>query len=61
MGRVTDLANALTAREREELIGRLAAFERETTHQVAILILPSLEGEPLEPFAHRVATTWKLG
>ena len=60
-GRVTDLANILTAREREELIGRLAAFERETTHQVAILILPSLHGEPLEPFAHRVATTWRLG
>jgi uncharacterized protein len=25
------------------------------------LILPSLEGEPLESFSHRVGTTWKLG
>jgi len=25
------------------------------------LTLPSLEGEPLEEFSHRVATTWKLG
>ncbi len=60
-GRVTDQADVLTATEQEILEGRLAAFERETTHQVAILILRSLEGEPLEPFAHRVATTWKLG
>ena len=60
-GRVTDLAGVLAPEERDELSGRLAAFERETTHQVAILILPSLEGEPLEPFAHRVATAWKLG
>jgi uncharacterized protein len=28
---------------------------------VAVLILPSLEGAPLEPYAHRVITTWKLG
>jgi len=60
-GRVTDIANLLISPEREDLIGRLAVFEREITHQVAILILPSPEGESLQPFAHWVATTWKLG
>ncbi len=60
-GRVTDLAGLLSPDQRRALEERLAAFERETTHQVAVLTIPSLEGEPLEPFSHRVATTWKLG
>ena len=39
----------------------LEAHETKTSNQVAVLILPSLEGEPLESFSHRVGTTWKLG
>ena len=60
-GRVTDLANLLAPDQRQGLEDRLAAFERETTQQVAVLVIPSLEGEPIEPFSHQVATTWKLG
>lgn len=59
--RVTDLAGLLSMEERRALEGRLAAFEQETTHQVAVLILTSLGGEPLESLSHQVATTWKLG
>jgi uncharacterized protein len=59
--RVTDLANLLAPDQRQILEDRLATFERETTHQVAVLAIPSLEGEPLESFSHQVATTWKLG
>jgi uncharacterized protein len=39
----------------------LAAFERETSHQVAVLTVPSLEGEAIESFSMRVAEAWKLG
>lgn len=39
----------------------LEAHETKTGNQIAVLVLPSLEGEPLEPFSHRVATTWALG
>lgn len=60
-GRVEDLAGLLSPDQRQILEDRLAAFERETTHQVAVLVIPSLEGEPIEPFSHQVATTWKLG
>ena len=60
-GRVTDLANLLAPEQRQTLEDRLAAFERETTNQVAVLVIPSLEGEPVESFSHQVATTWKLG
>ncbi len=60
-GRVVDLAQVLPANVAASLARDLEAHETKTSNQVALLILPSLEGEPLETFAHRVATTWKLG
>jgi uncharacterized protein len=60
-GRVVDLAQVLPPAIAEELSSRLKAHEDKTTNQVAVLIIPSLEGEPLFDFSHRVATTWKLG
>lgn len=60
-GRVVDLAHVLPADVTALLTRDLEAHEAKTTNQVAVLILPSLEGDPLEEFSHRVATTWKLG
>lgn len=60
-GRVVDLAQVLPADVAAGLAHELEAHEANTGNQVAVLILPSLDGEPLEPFSHRVATTWALG
>ena len=60
-GRVVDLAHVLPADVAVSLTSDLEAHETKTSNQVAVLILPSLEGEPLESFSHRVGTTWKLG
>lgn len=60
-GRVNDQANLLTPEQRQRIEQKLAEFERQTTNQVAVLTVQSLEGDPLEDFAHRVAETWKLG
>jgi len=60
-GRVVDLAHVLSVDAAVALTSELEAHETKTSNQVAVLILPSLEGEPLEEFSHRVATTWKLG
>jgi uncharacterized protein len=60
-GRVVDLAHVLPADVAAALTRDLEAHEMKTSNQVAVLILPSLEGEPLESFSHRVGTTWKLG
>ena len=60
-GRVVDLAQVLPANVAASLARDLEAHEAKASNQVVILILPSLEGEPLETFSHRVATTWKLG
>lgn len=60
-GRVVDLAHVLPPEIASSLNRDLETHESKTSNQVAVLTLPSLEGEPLESFSHRVATTWKLG
>src|SRR5262245_31405872 len=60
-GRIVDLVQVLPAHDSDQLTAQLKAHEDKTGNQVAVLILPSLEGEPLEEYSHRVATTWKLG
>ncbi len=60
-GPVVDLAGVLPSTTVEQLTQDLRAHEAKTSSQVVVLIVPSLEGEPLFDFSHRVATTWKLG
>ena len=60
-GRVTDIANILSAADRERLVGILARYEEETFHQLAILTVPTLSGESIESFSMRVANSWGLG
>jgi len=60
-GQIVDAAHLLPADLAASLSVELEAHERRTGNQVAVLTLPSLQGEPLEEFSHRVATTWKLG
>ncbi len=58
---MNDLAGVLPAERAARLEERLAAFERETSHQIVLLTVPSLEGEAIEPFALRVAESWRIG
>jgi uncharacterized protein len=60
-GRVNDLAGILDAADEDRIERKLADFEREKGSQVAVLTLPSLEGDNLEDFSIRVVETWKLG
>jgi uncharacterized protein len=61
IGRIVDLAHVLPPAVREQLSAELQAHEAKTTNQVAVLIIPSLGGEPLFDLSHRVATSWQLG
>lgn len=60
-GRVNDLAEMLSPDTEARLEARLEALERERGSQVAVLTIPTLEGEVLEDFSLRVAETWQLG
>ncbi|HPC36595.1 MAG TPA: YgcG family protein [Candidatus Marinimicrobia bacterium] len=58
---VTDLAGILTPSQISRLEENLIAFENETSNQIAVLIINSLEGESIEQYSIRVADQWKLG
>jgi len=60
-GYVTDLAGMISPGERQRLEQALAAFEQSDSTQIAILTIPSLEGDSLEDFGIRVADAWKIG
>jgi uncharacterized protein len=60
-GRVNDLARVLPPESRQRLELRLAAYEQKTGHQLVVLTVPSLAGDPVEDFTLRVVEAWKLG
>ncbi|TAJ98980.1 hypothetical protein EPO44_10820 [bacterium] len=60
-GRINDYARLMPVERARALEERLARFEQETGHQIAVLTIPSLQGEDIEGFSIRVAETWKIG
>ena len=59
--RVTDLTNTLSASDQQALEAKLAAWERDTGNQMAVLVIPSTKPEPIEAYSIRVAEAWKIG
>lgn len=57
----TDLAGLLTDAERADLEARLRAYDKATGNTIAVVIVPSLDGEAEEDVAYRFGKTWKLG
>lgn len=60
-GRVVDEADILSPNTERTLTTLLTEHEQETSNQVAVLTIPSLEGEPIEAYSIRVAEAWGLG
>lgn len=60
-GRVNDYAGFLPPDRVRALEERLARFEQQSGHQIAVLTIPSLEGEDIEGFSIKVAESWKIG
>jgi uncharacterized protein len=60
-GRVNDYANMISPAVRAQIEEKLAALEASDSTQVAVLTIPSLEGEDLDGFSIKVAEAWKIG
>lgn len=60
-GRINDYARMLSPGETTRLEQKLAGFEQEQSTQIAVLTIPSLQGEDIDQFAIRVADQWKIG
>jgi uncharacterized protein len=59
--RVNDYAHVLDASSKAAIEARLSAFERESSNQVVVAIVPSLDGQAIEDVAVRLVETWGLG
>lgn len=60
-GRVNDYAGILSSATTRQLEGILGDLEKTDSTQIAVLTIPSLEGEVLEQFSIKVADQWKIG
>jgi uncharacterized protein len=59
--RVTDLTQTLAPAEAAALEAKLADWEARTSNQLAVLVVPTTQPEPIESYALRVAEKWKIG
>ena len=57
----TDLTGTLTPEQLAELESLLASFDRSTSTQVVVLVVPTLNGDDLEEYSLRVAETNRIG
>lgn len=60
-GRVVDEANILSQTARENLTKILANHETNTTNQVVVVTLNSLEGQSIESYSLELARKWAIG
>jgi uncharacterized protein len=58
---VTDYTNTLNPQEKAALENKLVAFNDSSSTQIAIVILNSLDGYPIDDYARRLAQSWGIG
>jgi uncharacterized protein len=61
VGRVVDQTGTLSTNDVSALNQTIRAFEARKGSQVAVLIVPTTDGEAIEQFSLRVAEAWKVG
>lgn len=60
-GWVSDYADILKPEEKTRISAVLQSYEKETCHQIYLLIIPSLNKENIVEFSQRTATAWDIG
>jgi uncharacterized protein len=60
-GRVVDLTGTLSSDDIAAQTQRLRDLEQRKGSQIAVLIVPTTDGEAIEQFSIRVAEAWKIG
>jgi uncharacterized protein len=60
-GYVSDYAHVLSARSRTALTARLEAVDRQMAIQIAVVTVPSLDGQTVERYATGLFNAWGIG
>lgn len=58
---VTDAAGVLTAEQKQALENKLVAIDDSSSNQIAVVIIPSLDGYPKEEYATKLFREWGIG
>ncbi len=60
-GFVSDFAETISPSAETQLGLELENFEKETSHEIAVVIISSLQGDTIENFAVKLFENWKIG
>lgn len=60
-GLVLDQTNTLTPEQQSALRDKLLAYDRSTSNQIAIVIIPALKGNSIEDVGLQILRTWGVG
>ncbi len=60
-GFVQDYASLLTADQKATLETKLQNYEKNTTNEIAVVTIPSLDGDTIENVAQEIFTKWGIG
>ena len=60
-GRVVDNAHLLSPEQAAALDAKLAALEQQSTRQMVVATVPSLEGYEVEDYGYRLGRAWGIG
>ena len=58
---VTDLAGVLSPEQKQALENKLVAIDDSSSNQIAVVIIPSLDGYPMEEYATKLFRDWGIG
>ncbi len=59
--RVNDYADMISPGTEQAISAKLQTLEQNESTQIAVLTVPTLEGEPIEEFSIRVGEKWQIG
>ena len=60
-GRVVDQAGLLDVSAKAQLEQKLADYERESSNQIVVVTLTTLQGQPIEDYGYKLGRHWQLG
>jgi len=58
---VNDVAGVLSPAEKQALENKLVAIDDSSSNQIAVVILPTLDGYPIEEYAIKLFRDWGIG
>ncbi len=58
---INDYTNTLSTEDRDFLENKISNFEKQTSNEIAVVIIPSLDVDTIENIAQNIFTEWGIG